>query len=242
MKHPVLNAEARTVLGKKVKKLRREGLLPTNVYGKGLTSKALQVKLSDFQVIFKQVGETGLVELKVDAQTHPVLIKNLQMDYATETPLHADFYEVNLKEKVKAMVPVELVGQAKAVTEKLGVLLQTISEIEIEALPDRIPENIKVNVEPLAKLGDGITVGDLKAEEGVTILTDAGITIAKIAELAKEEVVVVPEAPAEGEPVAAKEGGAPEAKGEAVPGAKGGAPEAKGEAKAPEKPQGKQGK
>ncbi len=229
-------------MGKKVKKLRREGLLPTNVYGKGLASKSLQVKLSDFQAVFKQVGETGLIELKVDALTHPVLIKNLQMDYSTETPLHADFYEVNLKEKVKAMVPVELIGEAKAVAEKLGVLLQTISEVEIEALPDRIPENIKVNVEQLTKLGDGITVGDLKAEEGVAILTDAGITIAKIAELAKEEVVVVPEAPAEGEAGATKEGATPEAKGEALPGAKGATPEAKGEAKAPEKLQGKQGK
>lgn len=239
MKHPVLTAEARTVLGKKVKHLRRDGLLPTNVYGKGLASKALQVKLSDFQAVFKQVGETGLVELKVDGQTHPVLIKNLQMDYFTETALHADFYEVNLKEKVKAMVPVELVGQSKAVQEKLGVLLQTISEIEIEALPDRIPEHIKVNVEPLVKLGDGITVGDLKAEEGVAILTDAGITIARIAELAKEEVVVVAETPVEG---AAPAEGEAAAKGETA--AKGTVP-AKGgatEAKAAEKPQEKQGK
>lgn len=241
MKHPVLNADSRAVLGKQVKKLRREGLLPTNVYGKGLASKALQVKLSDFQAVFKQVGETGLIELKVGEKTHPVLIKNLQIDYSTETPIHADFYEVNLKEKVKAMVPVELVGQSKAVAEKLGVLLQTISEIEIEALPDRIPESIKVNVEQLARLGDGITVGDLKAEEGVAILTDAGITIAKIAELAKEEVVVVPETPVEGAVLATGE--AP-AKGEAVKGAvpaKGAVSEAKGAvpAKGSEKPQGK---
>lgn len=237
MKRPVLNAEARTILGKKVKKLRREGLIPANVYGKGLASKALQVKLSDFQAVYKQVGETGLVELKADGKNHPVLIKNLQMDFTTETPLHADFYEVNLKEKVKAMVPVKLIGEAKAVAEKIGVLLQTISEVEIEALPDRIPEHIEVNVEPLVKLGDGVNVGDLKIGEGVAILTDPGITIARIAELAKEEVVVVPETPAEGEaPAAEGEAGTAQVKG-SVP--------AKGEtteAKTADKPQEKQGK
>ncbi len=232
MKHPVLNAEARTLLGKKVKKLRREGLLPANVYGKGLSSKSLQVKIADFQIVYKQVGETGLVELKADGQTHPVLIKNLQMDYSTNTPLHADFYQVNLKEKVKTMVPVELVGEAKAVTEKIGVLLQTLSEVEVEALPDRIPEHIEANVEMLAEIGAGITVGELKIEEGVVILTDAGVTIARIAELAKEEPVeVVKEEPVEGE--VPEEGATPDA----TPTDKAGEKTEK-----PEKPQEKQGK
>lgn len=209
MKHPVLNAEPRTILGKKVKQLRRKGLLPANVYGKGLASKALQVPVSEFQTIFKQVGETGLVELKVEGTVHPVLVKNLQMNYSSRTPLHADFYQVNLKEKVKTMVPVELIGEAKAVTEKIGVLLQTLNEVEIEALPDRIPENIEVNIEALAEIGAGINVGDLKLAEGITVLTDPGITIARITEQQKEEVAAVPEeVPAEGE-AAAEEGSKP---------------------------------
>lgn len=209
MKHPVLNAEPRTILGKKVKKIRREGLMPANVYGKGIESKALQLKLSDFQAVYKQVGETGLVELMVEKNTLPVLIKNLQMDYFKDLPLHADFYQVNLKEKVKTMVPVEMVGEAKAVSEKVGVLLQTLSEVEVEALPDRIPEHVEANVEALAAIGDGLTVGDLKTEEGVEILTDPSVTVAKITEQEKEEVVeVAEEVPAEGE--AKAEGGTPE--------------------------------
>lgn len=233
MKYPLLNGDVRKLLGKKVKQLRRDGLIPANVYGKGLASQAIQVKLPDFQVIFKQVGETGLVELKVDGKSHPVLVKNLQMNYLTETPLHVDFYEVNLKEKVKTMVPVVLVGEAKAVVEKIGVLLQTLSQVEVEALPDRIPENIQANVEKLDQIGSGITVADLKVEEGIAILTDPGVTIARIAEPAKEEVVVVAEkAAVEGEAAAPAEKGAPAA--ETVAGAKG--------EKAPEKPQEKQGK
>lgn len=193
MKHPVLNAEPRKVLGKKVKKLRREGIIPANVYGKGLSSISIQVSLPEFQTVHKEVGETGLVSLKVEGKSLPVLVKNLQINYTSNTLLHVDFYKVNLKEKVKAMVPVEIVGEAKAVTEKIGDLIHAISEIEVEALPDRIPESVQVNVEGLAEIGDGVNVGDLKLEEGIEVLTDPGITVVKIAELAKEEPVETPE-------------------------------------------------
>jgi large subunit ribosomal protein L25 len=202
MKRPILQAEERKVLGKQVKKLRREGLLPANVYGRNLSSIALQVKFADFDAVFKEVGETGLVDLQVNGQTKPVLVKNLQMNYQNRTPLHVDFYQVNLKEKVKTMVPVVLVGEAKAVTDNVGMLLQTLSEVEVEALPDRLPENVEVPVEHLAALDEQITVEDLKAAEGVTILTDPSQVVAKIAELVVEE----PEVPAEGEEAAGAAG------------------------------------
>ena len=197
MKHPQLKSEVRTVLGKKIKKLRREGLLPANVYGKGLNSTAIQVKVADFDKVYKETGETGLIDLEFDGKTKPVLVKSLQMNYASSTPLHVDFFQVNLKEKVKAVVPVVLVGEAKAVIDKVGLLLQTLSDVEVEALPDKLPENVEINIEHLAELGEQVTVGDLKVSEDVTILTDAGQTIAKVNELVVEEVE--PEAPAEGE-------------------------------------------
>lgn len=193
MKHPVLKAEPRTLLGKKVKKLRREGVLPTNVYGKGLASIALQVSMEDFKVIHKEVGDTGIIDLQFDGKTKPVLIKNLQMNFETRTPLHADFYQVNLKEKIKAVVPVVLIGEAQAVAEKAGMLLQTLNDVEVEALPEKLPENIEVSVEHLATVGESLTVADLKAPEGVTILSEEAQTIAKIAEL------VAPEPEPEGE-------------------------------------------
>ncbi len=195
MKHPQLKAEERTVLGKKVKKLRRVGFLPGNVYGKGLNSYALQVKLSDFEAVYKEAGETGLVDLAFDGKTKPVLIKNLQMNHATRTLLHVDFYQVNLKEKVKATVPVVLTGEAKAVTDKVGLVLQTLSDVEVEALPDKLPENVEVSVEQLAEIGDQITVAELKAPEDVAILTDPAQTVVKIVEPTVEE----PEPEAEGE-------------------------------------------
>ncbi len=187
MNHPKLTADARTVLGKQVKKLRREGLLPANVYGKELNSLAVQVKLSEFQELYKEVGETGLVDLQVQGENRPVLVKNLQMDFRTRTPLHVDFYQVNLKEKVKTMVPLVLTGEAKAVTDKIGLLLQQLNEVEVEALPEALPENIEVNVEQLAAVDEQILVSDLKVPEGVSVLTDEGQTVARIGELVIEE-------------------------------------------------------
>lgn len=202
MKHPQLVSEPRKVLGKKVKKLRREGLLPANVYGKGLDSTAIQVKLSDFQTVFKEVGETGLIDLQVDGQKRPVLVKNMHQTFPHHIPLHVDFYQVNLKEKVKTMVPVVLTGEPTAVTEKLGMLLQTLSEVEIEALPEELPENVEISVEKLAAVDEQLSVEDLKAPAGVTILTAGDQIIAKIGELVVAEPE--PETPAEGEEAAAE--------------------------------------
>ncbi|MBI5045363.1 MAG: 50S ribosomal protein L25 [Candidatus Levybacteria bacterium] len=207
MKHPILNASKRTVLGKKVKKLRKEGLLPANVYGKSLPSISLQLAMKDFVEVFKDVGETGLIDLMVDGQKHPVLIKNVQFEFRNHIPLHADFYEVNLKEKVKTMVPLELTGEALAVKENIGTLIQPASEVEVEALPEALPEKIEVNIESLAAIDDQITVADLSVPEGVTILTEEGQVVAKIAEIViEEEPEPVAEEGAEGEASEATDG------------------------------------
>lgn len=199
MKHPHLKVTKREVLGKKVKKLRREGIMPANVYGKELASTAVQADMKEFQAIFDQVGETGLIDLELDGKTSPVLVKNPQLAYPLRTFLHVDFFQVNLKEKVKTMVPVVLVGEPVAVTEKLGLMLQTQNEVEIEALPEALPENIEVDVTHLAQIDDQVLVSDLKAPEGVSILTDPGQVVAKIGELVIEEPEPEPEEVAEGE-------------------------------------------
>ena len=213
MKHPQLNAEERKILGKKVKKLRHAGYLPGNVYGKGLGSHALQVKLSDFESVYKEAGETGLVDLAFDGKSKPVLIKNLQMNHANRTLLHVDFYQVNLKEKVKTTVPVVLTGEAKAVIDKIGLVLQSLSDVEIEALPEKLPEHMEVSIEHLAQIGDQVTVADIKIPEDVTILTDPTQTVAKVNELVAEEPE--PEETTEGAEGEAAEGEAkPEGEGQ----------------------------
>lgn len=208
MKRPKLAVEKRTVLGKKVKKLRREGVFPANIYGKDIKSKAVQLPYKDFETAYKEVGSTGLIDVELDSQARPVLIHNVQYNHITRLPLHADFYQVNLKEKITTMVPLVIVGEPKAVSEKLGILLQPLSEVEVEALPEELPENIEVNVENLASVDEQITVGDLKTPQGVAILTDAVQVVVKIGELVTKEAQ---------EQAAAEAQAAEEAKAEALP-------------------------
>lgn len=204
--HPKLKVEKRTILGKKVKKLRREGITPGNVYGKDVKSTAVQANTKDFMKVFDEAGETSLVDLELESKTLPVLIQNIYKDYRG-TILHADFFQVNLKEKVKASIPLEFVGEPKAVVEKIGILARITNEVEVEALPTELPENIEVNVEPLAQIDEQITVGDLKVPQGVTLLSDPNQVVAKIEELiskealeqAAEEAAAAEAAKAEGE-------------------------------------------
>ena len=186
-KRETLKAFKRTVLGKKVKALRKEGLLPANMFGKGIKSLSVQLPLKDFQQVFNKVHETGLVDLEVEGENHPILIQNVQIHPITHLPLHADFFKVNLKEKVKAMIPLVSIGEPKAVTDKIGVLLQTLSEVEVEALPADLPEHIEVNVEGLKNLDESISVGDLKVPAGVEILAESHELVFRIGELVSEE-------------------------------------------------------
>lgn len=187
MKREALTAEKRTITGKKVKHLRREGVLPANMFGKGIKSLTIQLPLKDFQEIYNKVHETGLVDLTVDGETHPILIQNVHSHPITHTPLHADFFKVNLKEKVKATIPIIAIGEPKAVTDKIGVLLQPLSEIEVEALPADLPENIEINIESLAEIDASLTIADLKVPSGVEIMAEPNEMIFRIGELVSEE-------------------------------------------------------
>lgn len=187
MKRQKLVVEERKIFGKKLKKLRREGILPANIYGKDIKSAAVQLPYKEFEKIYKEAGETKLIDVQVNGELKPSLIHNVQRDYLNNITLHADFYQVNLKEKVKTMVPILITGIAKAVSDKLGLLLQPLSQIEVEALPEALPENIEVNVEHLGSVNDQITVKDVKAPQAVTILSSQEQVVAKIGELVSKE-------------------------------------------------------
>jgi len=197
MKRETITADKRIVTGKQVKHLRSEGLLPANMFGKGLKSVSVQIPLKDFRHIYSIAGETGLVNLKIENETYPVLIQNVQTNPMTHVPIHADFFKVNLKEKVKAMIGIVAVGEPRAVTEKIGALMHSLSEVEIEALPADLPENFEVNVENLAAVDDSITVADITVPPGVEILTDQNEMIFRIADLVSEAAEELAETEAE---------------------------------------------
>lgn len=212
-----LSVKKREIFGKKVKKLRKEGVLPANVYGKEMKSVAVQMPTKEFISVFDAAGHSGVVELKLDSETIPTLVHEVTYNHITKDILHVDFYKVNLKEKVKAVVPVVIVGEPQAVTEKLGLLMHSLSEVEVEALPTDLPEHIEVDVTPLAEVGASIHVADLKVPAGVMIVTDGEHEVARIAELVSKEA----EEQAAEEAAAAEEASEEGAEGEA-PAAEGG--------------------
>jgi|SRR3989344_62074 len=208
MKREGIKVEKRTVVGKKVKKIRKEGILPANIYGKDFKSLACQLPLKEFKNIYKKVHETGLVDLTLDSQILPVLIHNVQIDPTSQEVLHADFYKVDLKEKIKANIPVIAVDESPAVIDKKGLLLQIMSELEIEALPTDLPEKIEVSTANLKEVGEEILVSSIKAPNGVTILSDLSQIVFKIGELVSREAE---------EQAKAEEAAAAEAATEAAP-------------------------
>lgn len=202
--------------------------MPGNVYGKKIKSLSVQVSLDEFKKVFSEVGATGVVELKVNGDMRPVLIHNVQLDPVLDSPLHADFLQVDLKEKVTATVPLEFVGESPAAKSGEGIVVEQVREIEVEALPGDLPEKIVVDISKLEKVDDAIKVGDLPIDlKKVEVKDEAEKIVVSVAPPAKEEVVAPPP-PAEGAVPA--EGAAPAPEGEVPPGqapaAEGGAPEA----------------
>lgn len=190
MKKISLNVRTRSVIGHKARKLRLKNILPGNVYGKGIPSLAVEVDLPLFQKIYKEAGETHVLDFVIDDQSpRPILIHQVQIHPVSGKFLHVDFYQVDLKAKIKAKVPVEVVGTAEAVAQKLGVLLNILDEIEVESLPANLPEKITLNAAKLMKVGDAIKVKDIPKTEGINIITSAEAEIVKIGELVTKEAV-----------------------------------------------------
>ncbi len=213
-----LTAQKRTLVGKKVKKLRKEGLIPANIFGKRIKSQSLSLDKKEFEKVFEEVGETRIVNLEVEGEkeSHPVMVQNLQRNPVTEEILHADLRQVILTEKVTAGIPVEMTGEAPAAEQKLGILIQNISEIEVEALPLDLPEKFVVDVSGLVNVGDEILVKSIKINKSkVELKIDENQVVVKIEPLAKEEVAPPPVEEVVGEE--AEEGVPAEAEGEEKP-------------------------
>lgn len=204
MNKTILKAEVRGLVGRKVKRLRLEGILPANVSGKKVKSLGVQVNLKEFEAVYKEAGETGLVSLEIEKEkeARPVLIHNLQLNPKSDLPVHVDFLQVDLKEKVTASVPVELIGESQVAKQGIGTVVQQINEVEVEALPTDLPEKFEVSIESLIEVDQAIYVKDLKYDKAkVEIKADLEAIIAKVEPPQKEEVIETPIVPvgAEGE-------------------------------------------
>ena len=188
-KEKQLPVEKREILGRKVKNLRREGILPANIYGAKIQSLAVQLPTDEFINTFKEAGETELIYLKVKGEkdTRPVLIREVQVHPVTNQALHADFVQVDLSEETTATVPLEFVGEAPAVKEDIGLLLELMNELEVTCLPTDIPSQIEVDVSGLTEINQGIAIKDLKLPKKVKLEADPEELVCKIEQPKVEE-------------------------------------------------------
>ncbi len=202
-KKTVLEAKLRTVLGKKNKQLRKQGILPGNIYGSQFPSQAISVNYVDFKRMFKLVGETGVVYIKTEKEEVPTLITSLQRDPLEGFILHVDFRKVDLTKKIEAEVPLTFVGIAPA-TNAGGVILTLTDKITVEALPQDIPNHIEIDLGVLKEVGNEIKVSDLAVTGTYTVKTEGEKVIVSVAAHKEESVIAETTAAAAPEVLTAK--------------------------------------
>lgn len=199
-----LEAQKRQLTGKSVKSLRKDGFLPSVIYGHNFEAKPIQIKYKDFEKVFKKAGESSLINLKIDDTKEPAVIKDIQKDPFTGKIIHADFYKVSLKEKIKAKVPLVMTGESEAVKNG-GVLVKTMNELEVEALPQDLPHELQVDISGLRNFGDHVLIKDIAVSDKVKLQAKEDEVVALVQEPRKEEVIEVAPPSVEGVEVIKKE-------------------------------------
>ncbi|MEN2993988.1 MAG: 50S ribosomal protein L25 [Thermodesulfovibrio sp.] len=191
MKNFILNAEKRERTGKgAARQLRRKGIIPCVVYKAGY-SIPIQISAKElYNFMNIATKEKLFLTLKLNGEEKKAILKDYQIDPVTGKLLHVDFMEVSATEKIRVTVPVILIGEPIGVRQDKGVLQHGISEIEIEAIPEKIPGHIEVDVSHL-EVGDSIHVSDLKFEEGIRVISNPDEVIATVT-VEKEEAEVSP--------------------------------------------------
>jgi len=201
-----IQATKREILGKKSRFLRRQGITPAHIFGHNIKSLALQCDTAKLQRIIAQAGTTRLIAVEIDGDKQPrsVFIREIQKDEVRGRLLHVDFFQVLKTEKIKADIPLVLVGEAPAMQTKGRMLTHVLTSISIECLPDNLPPQIEVDLSPLKEIEQAIYVSNIKLSPDITLLTDPAQLIVKVteAEVEKEEVVAKVEAAVEAEEVA----------------------------------------
>jgi len=195
MEKVVLKASKRDVSGKQVKAMRREGRLPAVIYGRHVEPIKISLDAHSASLALSRLTSSTIVNIDVEGTVYPTLVREKQRNYIKSTLLHVDFLAVNLKEKIRTQVRVDITGTSPAVKDFNAVLVTNINTLEVECLPTDLPERFVVDISELKQVGDGIRVGDLVVPEEVRVLTDPDEMIV-VTTFSKAEEEVVPGAEA----------------------------------------------
>lgn len=176
-----LTAQKRDEKNGSPQKVRQNGFIPAIIYGPSAKNRKLKVKKVDFEKVYKQVGESNLFDLEiVGEKTVKAVIKDVQTDVIKDRVIHIDFYEVDMQKKIEVEVPLNFVGEAKAVKELGGILSKNMEEIEIKCLPGDLPDHIDVDLSALETFDDVIKISDLNIPKGIEVLSGADEVIASV--------------------------------------------------------------
>ena len=207
-----LKLSSRSVTGKKVKRLRRDGLVPVHFYGEGTKSLALQVEVGVLRRLLPRAGANIPVSVEVDGQEgeNVCFVREIQRHPVTDDLLHVDFLRVDVSQAITAEVPLVLEGDSDAVRELGGTLMQPFQTLLVEALPLNMPEAIHVDISGLDDFEKQLRISDIDVPEGATILREPDEMIARVLppRIEEEEAEVAEEELAEGEEPAEGEEGA----------------------------------
>lgn len=176
-----LHAEPRSITGSAVKRLRRDGVLPCNVYGRGVDSITIQTPLSELQRVFRSVDRNAVIQMAIDGRNGavPVVLREVQRHPVSGELLHVDFYQVDLTRAIHSEARLVLVGDPEAVALG-GTLVHSVEYIQLEALPLEMPSELEVDISGLAEFGSSVLVRDLILPEGVRALADEAVAIATV--------------------------------------------------------------
>ncbi len=192
MEQVVINAAPRTVIGKQVKQLRRQGLVPGILYGYGIEPMPLQFEAKELERVVRQAGSSTLVQVIVEGKPYTAVVRDVQRDAIKRYIKHVDFQALSMTEKVRLPISLTLVGEAPAESQG-ATILQQLNEIEVECLPSALVHTIEVDISRLTEPGQVIAAKDLEVPEGIELLADP------------DEVIVIAAAEEEEEEVAGEE-------------------------------------
>jgi len=183
-----LQTEKREIFGKKLKPFRKQGKLPAVLYGPKEKSQPLFVSLKDFKKLWKEAGESTVIQLNLEKSRKEVLIQEVAVDPIKDEPVHVDFYAVQMDKPIQAAIALEFSGISPAVKNLGGVLVKVMHEIEVEALPKNLPHELVVEISKLEKFEDKILAKDIILPEGVKLIANPEEVIALVEEPREEEI------------------------------------------------------
>ena len=166
-----LSVTPRDVHGKKVKSLRREGVVPAVVYGPGMEPVSVQIDNVIMGKVYAAAGKHSPIHLTLGTTKKIVLIKDVEVDNVRRRINHVSFHAVRQNKPVETEVPIRLIGEGESEAEKAGlIILQALDKVEVRALPMNLPDSIEVSIVELKEAGEKITLADAKMPEGVELV------------------------------------------------------------------------